>query len=102
MNENKQITLKDRFLFIIPSLIGVLLFMIPVPSKDGVTIPIAILSKALQDLLGDHIQTIMVGIIIVALLGTIIAKVLKPGFIKNSPFFTALFIFLPFGWWHEY
>ena len=91
MNENKQITLKDRFLFIIPSLIGVLLFMIPVPSKDGVTIPIAILSNALQDLLGDHIPTIMVGIIIVALIGTIIAKVLKPEFIKNSPFFTALF-----------
>ena len=54
MNENKQITLKDRFLFIIPSLIGILLFMIPVPSKDGVTIPIAILSNALQDLLGDQ------------------------------------------------
>ena len=57
MNENKQITLKDRLLFIIPSLIGILLFMIPVPSQDGVTIPIAILSNALQDLLGDHIPS---------------------------------------------
>ena len=102
MNENKQITLKDRLLFIIPSLIGILLFMIPVPSQDGVTIPIAILSNALQDLLGDHIPTIMVGIIIVALIGTIIAKVLNLDLLRTHLFSQPYSIFLPFGWLHVY
>ncbi|MBS4218803.1 YjiH family protein [Bacillus sp. FJAT-49711] len=65
--------------------------MIPIPSSEGVTIPIAVLSEALQNILGPVIPAIMVGIIILAFIGTVIAKTLKPTFIRNSSFLTALF-----------
>ncbi|MCR2821276.1 YjiH family protein [Lederbergia panacisoli] len=65
--------------------------MIPIPSSEGVTIPIAVLSEALQNILGSVIPGIMVGIIILAFIGTVIAKTVKPTFIKHSSFLTALF-----------
>ncbi|MCJ7841558.1 YjiH family protein [Lederbergia sp. NSJ-179] len=65
--------------------------MIPIPSSDGVTIPIAVLSDLIQDLIGPIIPTMMVWIIIFALFGTIVAKTVKPAFIKTSPFLTNLF-----------
>ncbi|WP_084782389.1 YjiH family protein [Bacillus niameyensis] len=65
--------------------------MIPIPSKEGITIPIAVLSDLIQDLIGPAIPLIMVVIIVVAFLGTLLAKVAKPAFIKESPFFTTLF-----------
>lgn len=91
MNNNERFTIKDLLLFLIPSLIGVFLFMIPVPSENGITIPIATLSSAIQQLLGDSIPPIMVIIIILAFIGTLIAKTLRPSFITRSPFLTALF-----------
>ncbi|MFS0612344.1 YjiH family protein [Lederbergia ruris] len=65
--------------------------MIPIPSSEGVTIPIAVLSDLIQDLIGPVIPAIMVWILLFSLIGTIIAKTIKPAFIKNSPFFTNLF-----------
>ncbi|WP_243293013.1 YjiH family protein [Bacillus sp. FJAT-47783] len=65
--------------------------MIPIPYNGDVTIPIAILSGWLQGLLEGQIPTIMTGIIVLTLLGTIIAKTIKPAFIMERPFFAALF-----------
>ncbi|MBS4204639.1 YjiH family protein [Lederbergia citrea] len=65
--------------------------MIPIPSKEGVTIPIAVLSEALQSLLGASIPSIMVIIILLAFVGTVLAKTMKPAMITKSPFLTALF-----------
>ncbi|MBS4177972.1 YjiH family protein [Lederbergia citrea] len=65
--------------------------MIPIPSKEGVTIPIAVLSEALQSLLGASIPAIMVIIILLAFVGTVLAKTMKPAMITKSPFLTALF-----------
>ncbi|MBS4195955.1 YjiH family protein [Lederbergia citri] len=65
--------------------------MIPIPSKEGVTIPIAVLSETLQNILGSAIPAIMTCIIVLAFVGTIIAKLAKPKFIRQSPFLTALF-----------
>ncbi len=89
---NKQFNLSHFLLFLIPSLLGIFLFMIPLPSKEsGITIPVAAMANFLQELLGSSIPAIMLVIIMIALLGTILAKTVKPAFIKNSPFFTALF-----------
>ncbi|WP_374706789.1 YjiH family protein [Bacillus sp. J14TS2] len=87
----KTFSLGNFLLFLIPSLIGVFLFMIPIPSSEGVTIPIAVLSDLIQDLIGPIIPAIMVWILLFTFIGTILAKTIKPGFIKNSPFFTNLF-----------
>ncbi|WP_223703031.1 YjiH family protein [Sutcliffiella deserti] len=76
--------------FIIPSFIGILLFMFPISYKDELTIPIAILSGLLQDFLGGTIPSIMTGIITITAIGTLLTKLAKPGFIKNNGFLNSL------------
>ncbi|MBB5174153.1 YjiH family protein [Texcoconibacillus texcoconensis] len=90
--QNKQSTLK----FILPSLIGVLLFMTPIPYGGELTIPIALLSDGLFEALETQLPAIMTIIILFATLGSIVAKTVKPKWITDSPFFTNLFDVTPF------
>ncbi|MGG3448957.1 YjiH family protein [Domibacillus aminovorans] len=83
------------WLFIIPSLIGILLFITPVPVKDGLTIPIAIMSNALQDWIGAFIPAIMTTLIIFAALATIAVKIMRPAFVRHSAFLANLFDISP-------
>ncbi|HEY4553733.1 MAG TPA: YjiH family protein, partial [Bacillaceae bacterium] len=52
---------------------------------------IAILSNTLQDLMGGSIPAIMTVIIILAFLGSLVAKTVKPLYIEKSAFLKALF-----------
>ncbi|WP_042351147.1 YjiH family protein [Bacillus massiliigorillae] len=90
-NTSKHYKVSSLLLFIIPSLIGILLFMTPVSYDGQITIPIAILSGTFKDMLGDSIPYIMTFIIVLAVLGTLAAKLFNIPFIKKSPFFTSLF-----------
>ncbi|MCP3739865.1 YjiH family protein [Rossellomorea sp. BNER] len=78
-------------LFVIPSLIGIFLFMIPIPGKEGVTIPIAVLSSALGDLIGKWVPGIVTAIIVITALGSLIVKLSKSDSLDNYPFFKNLF-----------
>ncbi|MGD6816453.1 YjiH family protein [Metabacillus sp. 113a] len=87
----KRIPPSSIIKFLIPSLIGIILFIVPIQYEEAITIPIAIMSGILQDVLGSYLPAIMTIIIILALAGTVLAKTVKPAFMKNSPFFTSLF-----------
>ncbi|MGX1191681.1 nucleoside recognition membrane protein YjiH [Metabacillus sp. SLBN-84] len=82
---------KNKLKFIFPSLLGILLFMVPISYKGEVTIPIAIFSGMLQKALGPSLPAVMTVIIILTLIGTLAAKWMKPDFVAKSPFFTTLF-----------
>lgn len=84
-------SLVDILKFVIPSFLGMGFFMIPIPYRGEVTIPIAILSGFVQDSLVDYLPGIMTFIIVLTLLGSIITKFFQPQFIVKSPFFTSLF-----------
>ncbi|WLR50783.1 YjiH family protein [Bacillus tianshenii] len=80
--------LKSFLMFLIPSLIGIFLFMTPIQYKDQITIPIAIFSNFLQDLLAGYLPLIMTGIISLTFLITLAAKIIpsktgKPNFYRN-------------------
>ncbi|MGL4734254.1 MAG: YjiH family protein, partial [Enterovibrio sp.] len=47
-----QFGIRNFLMFLIPSLLGVLLFMTPVAISDGFTIPVAYFAKSLLGLLG--------------------------------------------------
>ncbi|MDG5473950.1 YjiH family protein [Jeotgalibacillus sp. ET6] len=82
----------DYARFIIPSIIGILLFMTPFPASDGsFTIPIAILSNWLQDEIGTIIPAIMLGIILLTAIMTLYAKLLRPQMIIRNDFWNNLF-----------
>ncbi|MGP4076431.1 YjiH family protein [Halobacillus sp. K22] len=83
----------SHLLFIIPSLIGIFLFMYPIVDiEDGaVTIPIAVLATWLQDMLGSYLSLIMMIIISITAIATVIAKLAGPRALDKYPFFKSLF-----------
>lgn len=92
----KNIT-KDRFsinaslAFIIPSLIGILLFMIPIKFNGEITIPVALMSKFLANLLGDYLTAIITLTVCISAILSIIARIFKPEFIIKNEFLNTLF-----------
>lgn len=66
------------WMFIIPSLLGLLLFMTPIAYEDGVTIPIAILASEFKALLGASAPTVVTGLICIAAALSVITTVFKP------------------------
>lgn len=75
---------EDYLKFIIPSIIGLLLFLVPISYGDSITIPVAFLAKQLNALLETAIPTITVLILAFSFLGSLIAIVLKPEFILKN------------------
>lgn len=90
MNKSKA-SMGDYLLFIIPSLLGIILFMLPIQTADGVTISIALLSGWLQSVLEGSLPLIMTIIITITFFMTLITKTYQPAFIKKRPFFNQLF-----------
>lgn len=91
----KSFTLKDHIKFILPSLIGVFLFMTPIKVAGDFTIPIAVLAGFVEDALTDYLSLIMMSIIVITALFTIIFKI-NPSIITRKPFLQRLFVVSPF------
>jgi nucleoside recognition membrane protein YjiH len=83
-------SIQDYLRFLIPSLIGVLLFIVPISSGDGITIPVALLAKSLNTLFESSIPAFATGVIILSVIGSLIAAIFKPRFILESPFLNKL------------
>lgn len=77
--------------FIVPSLTGIFLFMVPFPKDGSITIPVAILSKSLQNLLSNYIPSILFILVLLSTVGTLVTKLFKPKFITNNQFLYSLF-----------
>jgi nucleoside recognition membrane protein YjiH len=78
------------WLFIIPSLIGLLLFMTPVPYEEGVTIPIAILAGEFKGLLGESAPLVVTTLICIAACLSVITTFFKP--LHNKALLNSLFL----------
>lgn len=83
------VTSRDIGVFAIASLIGVFLFLIPIPNNDTFTIPIGIIIDWVSALLkvGDfNVANLLVLLFITAsCLLTLVGHVAKPSFIMNNP-----------------
>src|SRR5699024_6878394 len=88
--------LLDHLKFIIPSLLGVLLFMTPVKTEDGFTIPIGILANWIQGVLANQLSLIMMLIIIITAIMTVTARIIGEDKFNKTPFFQQLFYVSPF------
>lgn len=90
-NVQKKHSIKTHLKFIIPSLLGVFLFMTPIKVDDGFTIPIAILAGFVEDGLADYLSLIMMIIIVLTALLTILVKVIGGDKFSHMPFIQNLF-----------
>ncbi|PKG40271.1 YjiH family protein [Psychromonas sp. Urea-02u-13] len=90
MLAKKTHNLQTILTFIVPSLIGLLLFMMPISFQGNITIPIAIIAKTLQSLLGDTLPLIVTCIVLFTAVITSLHKLFKFNIIKNNEFFNDL------------
>ena len=86
-----NIKAKDHIKFIVPSLLGVFLFMTPIKVAGNFTIPIAVLAGFIQDGLANYLSLIMTVIVVLTGILTIVFS-LNPSFTKNKPFLQRLFL----------
>ncbi|MBD8498098.1 YjiH family protein [Paenibacillus arenosi] len=93
---NKWPALASILAFAIPSIIGLMLFVVPVTWNGEVTVPIAFLAKYIQHLLGDFIAPATVAIITIAWVGSTISLLLKPKQLLAKSLWRTLFHIPPF------
>ena len=90
-SKSKAKPINDILLFLIPSVLGIVLFMLPIYYQEQMTIPIAILSGWVQTGLAGYLPQIMTSIIVITLIGTIMIKMVRPNILARNPFLKALF-----------
>ena len=88
----KKFSLSTWLLFLLPSLAGVILFMIPLPIDGGFQIPIAWLASLLSALLEPVVQWLALVTLLIAAVGSTIF-LFKP---KENTFINNLFKVTPF------
>lgn len=72
----KQTNTKGNlWMFLIPSLLGLFLFMAPIHYEGDITIPIAVLAKTIQALFGDHLVGIVTSIIIFMASASVLCRI---------------------------
>lgn len=81
---------KGLWKFILPSLLGLLLFMTPVAYNDGVTIPVAVIAGQFKALLGDYAPLVVTLLICLAAVLSVITTAVKP--LHNRPLMKVLFL----------
>ncbi|QSX35417.1 YjiH family protein [Shewanella avicenniae] len=70
--------------------------MTPISYQDAVTIPVAILAKALQAAIGDAIGTVLTVIVLAMALMSLAVVLLKPKFVRTNGFLNNLLNVNPF------
>lgn len=88
---NKKHSLQTHLKFIIPSLLGIFLFMTPIKSEGSFTIPIAILAGLIEDGLGAYLSLIMMIIIVLTAILTLLVKMIGGNKFSHMPFVQNLF-----------
>ncbi|AST93067.1 YjiH family protein [Sutcliffiella cohnii] len=86
---------KQLIKFLIPSLIGVLLFLIPIKINGKVTIGLGVMADWLQGAIGAHIPTFMTVVLCVSAIGSLLVKI-APASVKKNSFINTLFNISPF------
>lgn len=83
--------ISDYLKFIIPSLLGVFLLMVPFQYEGETTIVVALLASLLTERLEAVLPTILLILIGLSSIFTVVYRIFKPKFIENNQFFKNLF-----------
>nr|WP_233558168.1 YjiH family protein [Alginatibacterium sediminis] len=84
-------TLSNVLKFLLPSLLGAILFILPLPIEDGMTIPAAVIAGFIVELLGTSLVPMIVLITVITAVMSLYVSLGKPTWAKHSPFVVALF-----------
>lgn len=90
MNE-KRIETGQLLRFVIPSAIGVFLFLCPIWYNGAMNTPIGVLSSAISNLIAPISRILVCMLVVISAVGTLINTCFKPGFVQKSTFLKELF-----------
>lgn len=76
--------------FFIPSFIGILLFMTPIPDENGFSIPVAVLSKKIGEWTDEYLSILITFCVILTVALTLITKLLQPKLVVENKFLKEL------------
>ena len=82
---------KHLLKFIIPSFLGISLFMFPIFYKEAMTIPIAVFSKLLLSVFTPISHYLILGVVLLSVLMTLVAYLCKPKIIMKSNYLKSMF-----------
>ncbi len=93
--------MKDKrfYKFFIPSLVGLILFVVPIHHDGNLTIPIAVAANGLLALMGEHALTVVWLLISAGGVLTLLHRFLGIGALKHDPKMDALFGVKGFWFW---
>ncbi|MBM4761030.1 YjiH family protein [Bacillus sp. B15-48] len=91
VEEKKSYSTKQILKFLLPSLLGLLIFLVPISYNGKVTIGLGILADGLQAAISGYIPAIMTVVICLSALGSVIVKVVNLPIVKNNRFLTNVF-----------
>jgi len=87
----KTITTADYLRFILPSLLGILLFMVPLSIEGKITIPVAFLANQLEGLLMGVLPALMTVLLFIVVLLSVWMTIGKPDSLAENTFMRGLF-----------
>lgn len=90
-NTGNYRTLSNYLKFIIASLLGAGLFLIPVPYDGSTNIGVGIIASKLQSTFEQYLPEFMTIIFLISSIMAIIARVIKPNFIQKSVLLRSIF-----------
>ncbi|GFN36821.1 YjiH family protein [Tepidimicrobium xylanilyticum] len=88
-------TKKQLLKFIIPSAIGIFLFLFPIPWKDSVNIPLGVISDFFAALIKPAASLGLMIVIMISALFSLITYLFKPKFIMDNKLLSKLFVTSP-------
>lgn len=94
---NKGETKQSMWKFIIPSFIGILLFLVPIKVNGEITIGVGVLASALLNTFDAQIPLFILIMLGFTMIFTCVTVLLKPKFIMDKPFLKSVFLVGPFG-----
>ncbi|KUK56902.1 MAG: hypothetical protein XD80_1681, partial [Synergistales bacterium 53_16] len=89
-------TRKDFHKFLIPSLIGAVAFLFPIPQEHTINTPLGIAIDLGKSLLGDYLPILAMLFVCAGALFTLYAVAAKPRFVTEHEFLNEIFIVSPF------
>lgn len=87
--------LRQLLVFLIPSLLGVLLFLTPIVVDEKVTIGLGVMADALKAAVSDQLPAIATALLLFSAAAGLLGSLLKPKWITSRPALQGLFVLPP-------
>lgn len=95
MENTSSIKRKDLMKFVIPSILGLMLFIVPIPHNGNFSIGVGMMASGVKSAIGDYLPAFMTYVIIFSAVASFVGTVVKPKFITENKFLNETFVCKP-------